>query len=259
MNTHRLPHGPRISAVLLSWLLGCTAVGFAGAFPDTVDQFTPGDGAGFGLGSYPYNVLGPPNGSANPNTPNFSEADLLSLGDGGSIVLKFNRNRIVDGPGPDIAIFENPLQPIGSPDQSFAETAVVSVSDDGTSWVTFPFDFVPPTTGTLLDNWNYQGLAGVNPVFSSPTNGISPFDPAVSGGDFFDLAQVGMTQARYVRIQDTGTTGPTQTVDGDGEIVDDPGKHFAFVGTVGFDLDAVAAIHSVPVAAGASREWQLYE
>jgi hypothetical protein len=232
---------------------------FAGAFPDAIAQFTPGDGAGFGQAHFPYNALGAPRGNADPSAPNFAEEDLLSLGDGGSIVLRFSRNRIVDGPGPDIAVFENPLQPIGSPEQSFSETAVVSVSEDGTTWVTFPFDFVPPTTGTLLDRWNYRGLAGVNPVFSSPANGISPFNPSVSGGDFFDLAHVGLTRAAFVRIQDTGTTGPTQTVDGDGDIVDDPGKHFAFAGTVGFDLDAVAAIHSEPVATAASREWQLYE
>jgi hypothetical protein len=233
---------------------------FAGAFPDQVTDFTPGSGAGFGQGFFPGNVLGPPNGSANPATPNFAEPDLLSLGDGGTITLRFAQNRIVDQPGPDLVVFENALQPLSQPTQSFSETATVSVSDDGTSWVTFPFNFVPPADGvSILEKANFAGLAGVNPVFSSPSNGISPFDLLVSGGDLFDLAQVGLASAQYVRIRDTGTTGPTQTVDGDGDIVDDPGNSFSFQGSAGFDLDAVAAIHSLPVSAAASREWELYE
>jgi hypothetical protein len=245
-----------IAAVLVPLVCPCPA----GSFPDTVSEFTPGPGAGFGQAYYPGNVLGPPHGNANPATPNFSEQDLLSLGDGGHIVLRFVTTRVIDLPGPDISVFENPLQPSGQPNQSFSETAIVSVSDDGTSWTTFPFDFIPPPPGgSLLDKANYVGFAGVNPVFSSPTNGNSPFDPAVSGGDFFDLAQIGLSSARYIRIQDTGTTGPTQTIDMNGDIVDDPGKHFQFQGAVGFDLDAVAAIHSEPTPSAEAKGWELYE
>lgn len=232
----------------------------AQSFPDSVTTFTAGAGAGFGQSFFPGNVLGPPNGNSNPATPNFDEHDLLSLGNGGSIILHFTSSIVVDGPGYDIAVFENPVQPQDTPTQSFSETAIVSVSDNGTSWTTFPFNFIPPgPSGSLLDKQNYIGFAGVNPVLSSPSNGISPFNPAVSGGDFFDLAQVGLSRARYVRITDTGTTGPTQTVDPDGDIVDDPGKHFQFSGSVGFDLDAVAAIHSIPATTAVRRDWQLYE
>ena len=222
----------------------------------------PGIGAGFGATYFPNNVLGAPNGNANPATPNFDEHDLLSLGDGGWIVLRLLAHKIVDGPGADLAVFENPVQPAGQPTQSFAETAIVSVSNDGVNWSTFPFNFIPPgPSGSLLDKANYVGFAGVNPTLSSPTNGISPIDPLVSGGDFFDLAQVGLTEARYVKIQDTGTTGPTQTMDVDGDIVDDPGNHFTFgdVGSAGFDLDAIAAIHSEAISADADKDWVLYE
>ena len=249
-----------VSLLLLAlelWPSPCSADPFA----DAVIEFHPGDGAGFGAGYYPGNVLGPPNGNSDPTSPNSAPQDLLSLGDGGWIVLRFTDNQLVDGPGADLAVFENPVEPIVYPGRSFAETAVVAVSENGTSWTTFPFDFIPALTeDDLLDKSHHVGLAGVNSVFSSPSNGISALDPAVSGGDFFDLAQIGVLRANYVRITDTGTTGATQTTDGDGDIVDDPGNHFAFpgAGSVGFDLDAVAALNSV-AAAPARREWTLYE
>lgn len=228
----------------------------AGSFPDAVDEFVPGTGAGFGQASYPGNVLGPPNGNSNPNTPNFSEQDLLSLGDGGRITLRFVNNRIINGPGPDFIVFENPLQPVGEPNQSFAEVAIVEVSDDGQNWVRFPFDFIPPgSAGSLLDMANYVGFAGVRPVLSSPANGITPFDPALAGGDPFDLADVGLASARYVRVIDTGSA----TTDAQGDLVTDPGNIFSFAGSAGFDLDAVAAIHSEPVDPSSVRDWALYE
>lgn len=229
---------------------------FGGSFPDTVHAFVPGTGAGFGQAYFPGNVLAPPNGNSNPNTPNFSEQDLLSLGDGGRITLRFVNNRIVDGPGPDFIVFENPLQPVGEPNQSFSEVAVVEVSDDGQNWVAFPFDYIPPgTTGSLLDMANYVGFAGVRPVLSSPGNGITPFDPALAGGDPFDLADIGIPSVRYVRLIDTGST----TTDAQGDVVMDPGNIFSFEGTAGFDLDAVAAIHSEPVDPSSVGDWVLYE
>ena len=39
---------------------------------------------------------------------------------------------------------------------------------------------------------SYAACAGWHPVISSPKNYISPLDPAVSGGDLFDLADVGV-------------------------------------------------------------------
>jgi hypothetical protein len=233
----------------------------AGSFADSVIEFSPGVGSGFGQAFFPGNVLGPPHGSDNPQFPTFDEEHLLSFGDGGSITLEFLSSEIVDGPGPDLTVFENPVQPIGSPDQSFSDTAIVSVSDNGTSWTTFPFDFSPPGAGgSLLEKSNYSGFAGVSASLSSPDNGISPFDPAVSGGDSFDLAQIGISRAKFVRITDTGTTGPTQTIDGDGDIVDDPGNHLLTSSTTaGFDLDAVAAINSESTVSAAGREWMLYQ
>lgn len=228
-------------------------------FADAVSAFVPGPGAGFGQAYFPDNVLGPPNGNSNPQLPNASEQDLLSLGVGGTIVLKFSSHVIVDGPGPDLTVFENPFQPIGYPDFVFAETATVAVSTDSLTWYTFPFEFDDPgTTAGLYEKWRYKGLAGVTPVYSSPNNGISPFDPQVSGGDSFDLRDVGLSYAKYVRVTDTGTTDIAPTIDSRGHVVNDPGNAMNAAPTAGFDLDAVAAIHSTPVAT-VREDWFLYE
>lgn len=244
--------------LFLSLALGSNKIG-AQSFPDAVLSFSPGYGAGFGQAYFPQNVLGPPHGNTNPQLPNADEKELLSLGVGGSIVLEFSSSVIVDGPGADIIVFENPFQPIGYPDFVFAETATVAVSTDTVTWYTFPFEFDDPgTTAGLYEKWRYRGLAGVTPVFSHPDNGISPFDPSLSGGDSFDLREVGLSYARYVKITDTGTTEISPTVDSRGNIVNDPGNAMNTPPTAGFDLDAVAAVHSTPVAT-VREEWYLYE
>ncbi len=249
----------RLATLALAFLTVLQVAGWAQCFPDRVASFSPGPGAGFGQSFFPQNVLGPPNGNANPQLPNASEADLLSLGVGGSIVLEFISNVVVDGPGPDLTVFENPFQPIGYPDFVFAETATVYVSTDSLTWVTFPFEFDDPgTTAGLYEKWRYRGLAGVTPVYSSPMNGISPFDPGVSGGDFFDLRLLGLTYVKYIKIADTGTTDIAPTLDSRGNVVNDPGNAMNAPPTAGFDLDAVAAIHSTPVAT-VREEWYLYE
>ncbi|GIX45659.1 MAG: hypothetical protein D6691_08655 [Candidatus Hydrogenedentota bacterium] len=249
---------PRILAVVLALLFAINR-SFAQSFPDRVTTFTAGLNAGFGAPYFPTNVLGPPNGSLNSEQPNASESDLLSLGIGGSIVLEFVSSIVVDGPGPDLTVFENPFQPIGYPGFVFCETATVAVSQNGSNWVTFPFNFHDPaTTAGLYSPSCYEGLAGVHPVFSSPSNGISPFDPNVSGGDSFDLATVGLPWVRFVKVTDTGTTGVAETVAPSGAIVNDPGNAMNAAPTAGFDLDAIAALHSLPATA-VREDWMLYE
>jgi hypothetical protein len=69
-------------------------------------------------------------------------------------------------------------------------------------------------------------------VLSSPVNGVDPTDPTVSGGDSFDLADVGLDWAAYVRITDPGAAIP------------DPGNMIPPGNNAGFDLDAIAAVHA---------------
>ncbi|AKQ63397.1 Cell surface protein [Myxococcus hansupus] len=186
----------------------------ADPYADEVVSFTPGPSAGFGQDRFPDVVLGPPSGLG----ADTGSLDVLSLGRGGSIVLRFTDIAVVDGPGVDLLVFENPFHIAGGPNV-YSERGIVSVSDDGVTWFAFPCATTDAAGG-------YPGCAGVAPVFANPANGISATDPAVAGGDGFDLATVGLSRARYVRIVDAGNN--------------------RYGGTSGgFDLDAVAVVNGV--------------
>ncbi|HRG97417.1 MAG TPA: hypothetical protein PLR99_14285 [Polyangiaceae bacterium] len=188
----------------------------ASRFASRVVSFTPGDCAGFGLPSLPDVVLGPPEGAGATQ----GGLDVLSLGVGGSIVLSFEADPIVDGPGVDFLVFENAFYAAGRPEAPFAEPATVSVSDDGVTWKSYP------CTATSAP---YGACAGWHPVYSASNNAISPFDVASAGGDPFDLADVGLARARFVRIVDRGL----------GVCPPNPEK----LTTGGFDLDAIASVN----------------
>jgi len=208
-------------------LIGVLVVGVvAGTGPvaaepclDAVVEFTAGTNGGFQENLLPNIVLGPPYGDGISD----GSLDVASLGDGGSITVAFEDNVILDGPGVDFTIFENPFGD-GVTQATFIEVGVVSVSADGENFFEIPFD---PNS--------FQGLAGVTPVESHPDNGIDPRDPTLAGGDAFDLADVGLSEARFVRIDDPGI------------LIHDPGNDFPTPGPgkSGFDLDAIVAVHSM--------------
>ena len=68
-------------------------------------SFEPGEGAGYGQDKLPNVVLGPPQ----IGEPISGSTDVLSLGVGGEIVLAFVDVNIVDGPGVDFVVWENPF------------------------------------------------------------------------------------------------------------------------------------------------------
>lgn len=184
-------------------------------FADRVVAFAPGPGATFGHSKLPGVVLGPPKG----NGAGAGGLDVVSLGAGGQIVLAMDDLAISDGPGPDFLVFENAF--VG-----FADPATVEVSQDGATWFAFPCDPGDAAAG-------YPGCAGVTPVFSHPANGISATDPALAGGDTYDLAELGLASARFVRLTDC---------------LGDPAQ----APSAGFDLDAIAAIHTAPLSSASS-------
>lgn len=201
----------------------------ASRFVTGIVSYTPGGCAGFGQGSAPGIVEGPPVGGGTEH----GSLDVLSLGGGGTLVVTFAPNAIVDGPGPDFIVFENPFWIGGNASNVYAEPGEVSVSDDGVTWVAFPCTPVlapgaTDGTGTMPP---YGDCAGWGVVYSAPGNGISPFDPGTAGGNAYDLTDVGLTHARYVRIADRTEeacpeAGPDRPT------------------TNGFDLDAIAIVNA---------------
>lgn len=229
------------------WIaLAALLVGVAGVsadpYADDVVSFSPGPDASFGHSDLPEIVLGPPVGNGDVS----GGIDVASLGNGGSIVLEFVDNRIIDGPGVDFTVFENAFFMGLDPLNVFAETARVSVSQNGVDWFTFEPDY---NAAAVLPENIWRNLAGVRPVYADLNAGVSPLDPAVSGGDSFDLAEVGLAWASYILLEDTGLIGTDSAMrDVDGDIIEDRGGFFGGAAG-GFDLDAVAAVNSEDLGA----------
>jgi hypothetical protein len=208
-------------------------------FADRVVSYAIGTGGGAREADLPGVVLGPPRGAGAFQ----GSTDTFSLGLGGQIVLEFTDNVVVDRPGADLTVFENAFLVRGTTTEPpYAEPGTVSVSADGAHWATFPCALDAPPY--------YPGCAGVYPVFANagdpgapsplvpsttpiedlvgvPVDSFAP--PPGSGGDSFDLAAVGLHAIRFVRIDG----GPIEQRLG---------------GLSGFDLDAVAGVHSLDTA-----------
>lgn len=189
-------------------------------FIDTVYYFQPGTGQNNGQSSeyFPLNIFGPPSKNASSSIPEASPNEVLSIGLSGEIIVGFKNAFIKDGPGIDFIIFENAfVNPINK--QVFAEPAVVSVSEDGINFIDFPFN-----TLTL------EGCAGTNPTIGKE----NPFDYPNCGGNGFDIATVGLTKIKYIKIKDIT------------EIVLQNQNHPFYNPTLsGFDLDAVAGLYVI--------------
>jgi hypothetical protein len=167
--------------------------------------------------------------------PEAIKKHILPLGTKGSLTIEIVGGYIEDKKGKDFVIFENPfcsttnekkestLVPVASvldrPSNiaCMVELAKVEVSDaiDG-EYYAFPCE--------LGDNHKLRGCAGIVPnVHKLGT----AFNPVLSGGDMFDLADLKLEkgfQVKYIRITDLGGEAGIE-------------------GTVGFDLDAFVPLN----------------
>lgn len=183
---------------------------------DRVAHFVAGGSSGFGADKMPGVVFGPPVGGG----LTAQSTDVVSLGNGGTITVVFRDNVVFDGPGNDLAIYENAFHAGSETGPIFTEYASIELSPDGKTWTPVPYDAL---TG--------DGLAGGAAVLSAPDNGIDPVAPE-GGGDRFDIGAVGLSFVRFVRITDGG------------DAIEDAGNSVPSADKGGFDLDAAAAIHS---------------
>lgn len=110
----------------------------------------------------------------------------LGLGPDEGVVLGFDPP-VVDAPGPDLAVFENPFEVAGG--GRFFDPVVVEVSSDCESYIVFPHH-APPGDG-FADPTGWVGFAGITPVWLHEEE--LPLDPLseAAGGDRFDLATLG--------------------------------------------------------------------
>ncbi len=249
-----MKHAARLPASIVSVLIAGSAVALATAqpvdcLPDAIVRWqaaAPAPDSRFGANTLPGIVLGPPGDSS----PTQGSTTVASIGPDGSVTLRFDDVLIEDRPGPDFIVFENAffVGSVPSNDAAdytvFTEPGFVDVSLDGTAWIRFPYDAQALTEATAKNaNKSLQhrlaGLAGITPTFtgnwtipdslqtwdSSGQGGVSG-----AGGDAFDLATVGLAQARFIRLTDAGSrNGPSGSAEG-------------------FDLDAVVVLHGRPNA-----------
>ena len=163
---------------------------------------------------------------------------LVSLGDGGNAVVTF-ASPICNGPGPDFAVFENPLENAQQPGFFFLELGFVEVSSDGVNYFRFPAVSLvseTPQVGSFgcVEPHLVHNLAGkYAPMYGTP------FDL----DELEDDPALDKDNITHVRIVDVvGNINPEYaTYDSQGHVVNDPWPTpFA---SSGFDLDAVGVIH----------------
>lgn len=208
------------SSIIQSWATGIDLVRGYVQINDTSVYY-----AGTNLASF-----GQPSAALHAGEGNSTK--VVSLGDGGMATLTFDR-LIVNGPGPDFAVFGNSISDF------FLELAFVEVSSDGMNFSRFPsVSLTQNTTQTgatnELDPRNLHNLAGkYRKGFGVP----------------FDLSElpnsplVNKNAIRFVRIIDVkGSIDPLYaSKDSQGNIINDPFP--TPVDSAGFDLDGIALIN----------------
>jgi len=162
-----------------------------------------------------------------------ADQTVMSLGDGGIATMMFAQP-IMDGPGPDFAVFENSFE------DYFLELAFVEVSSDGVHFVRFPatsltnadkqigpFDRIPDVRKLNNLAGKYRGGYG------------TPFDLS----ELNDSVGIDIESITHVRVIDViGSIDPRfASYDAQGNIVNDPWP--TPFSTCGFDLDAIAVIN----------------
>jgi hypothetical protein len=172
-----------------------------------------------------------------------SNNGVVSLGDGGSIVLSFTQ-AITNQKGFDFAVFENSFS------NTFLELAFVEVSSDGKTFVRFPATSYSDTSTQTdafgsTDSRMIHNLAG-----KYEANFGTPFDLE----ELKDSSKIDINQITHIKIIDVvGSLDPNYaTRDIRGVMINDPWP--TNFGSSGFDLDAVGVIHQVPLSLWSRRE-----
>ena len=162
---------------------------------------------------------------------------VLSLGDGGSATCTF-ASPIVNGPGPDFAVFENGF------DDLFLELAFVEVSSDGINFIRFRCHSLTDTL-TQTDSFGPTDATRVNNFAGKYRGGYgTPFDLAELAG----AQNLNVNAVTHVRVIDVigNISLPYATRDSYGRKINDPWPTDFPSG--GFDLDAIGVIHQAPTS-----------
>ena len=204
------------SSLLKNWAQ--VVISFNPGLQDTADALSPEASYGF-----PENALFVAEGNS---------ADIVSLGDGGEIVLGFEYP-IRNGLGPDFAVFENSFS------HTYLEFAFIEVSTNGVDFVRFPSHYVGDQF-TQVGSFGNTNPEEFNNLAGKYIQGFgTPFDLE----DLKDSTGVNLDSINFVKVVDVvGSIHPLYgTTDAFGNYINEPYPTAFESG--GFDLDAVGVIH----------------
>ncbi|MCA9312144.1 MAG: hypothetical protein KDA21_13105 [Phycisphaerales bacterium] len=226
-----------------------TGAAFANPWADEVMAYVPGNGvipgyddAGAALGE-PTRFTAPESpfgGGVTPFQSAFGAGELVTVGEGGSLTVRFAEPVTDDASNPwgiDLLIFGNagyldadyPNGMTTSPAVLFGVGGMVEVSADGVEWrmvVGAEADAGFPTLGYRDTTEAFPVAAGsrptdftrpVNPNFDASGLSIGEIVDAYNGsggGTGIDLASVGLSAISYVRITNPLGSGVTPEIDG---------------------------------------------
>jgi hypothetical protein len=203
-----------------------------------VIAFDTNNNAGGGI-FQPNNALGAASGLGTMN----GSQHVHSLGVGGYLTLGFAVT-LVDGPGADFIVAENPFL-VGTA-RAYGELMFVEVSSNGRDFARFASRFFGGDGSPFAINTIgfVSGLAGQTPVFANPAQPNDPQDVVEAGGDAFDLADLrthplvlsGAVQLQAIAQVRLVDVVAGQSLDARGRVILDPSSGSA-------DVDAVTVIH----------------
>jgi hypothetical protein len=176
-----------------------------------------------------------------------NDGNILSLGDGGSAILKFDRP-ITNGNGFDFAIFENGF------DDRYLELAFVEVSSNGIDYFRFPCASLTDTI-TQVGAFSYWADATlINNLAGKYRGGFgTPFDLQ----ELVGINELNTDSITHVKIIDVvgSLLNEYCSRDAMGRKINDPWPTpFA---SSGFDLDAIAVIHQLPASVNEKNSNQI--
>jgi hypothetical protein len=213
-------------------------------FATEVVSYTPGAGAAAGF-TNPQVALGSPErftgemiipGAVTPFQPAFRPDEIVSIGTGGSLVVRFDHD-VLDHPrnphGVDLIVFGNAFftdSGGGVVAGLAAEGGAISVSADGVQWIRaagLDADGLFPTLG-YLDAGPYATTPG-----SVESDFLRPVDPSLTmsdlvgldhaalvkrydgsgGGTGVDIGALGLSSVRFVKIQGPSLAGVSPEID----------------------------------------------
>lgn len=199
-------------------------------------------------------LLGPVSAGDSSQAIGPSDKMIVSLGDSGVAVLTFAQP-IINGPGPDFAVFENGFADPVDPEQAYMELAFVEVSSDGVSFFRFPATSHTQDTQQVAGTGEYMNARKVNNLAGKYISGYgTPFDLQEMTG----IAGLDVNNITHVRIVDViGDLSVHQSLDAGGHVINDP--YPTPFPTGGFDLDAVGVLNQQGSSgvAGMENPWAL--